>query len=235
MKTQVEKKLKNYSATQLVSKLEKGNMTDIEREVAIEILKKRGQDVSKWEITLEAQEPEVEKALVPVQEELKEEEQTPVSLPMEPTPAEQVLSELAREVDEFVDEIILQKRSGVYGEVMKALGGRPDSDLDEILEKATKEQLKDALSFRGLKKSEEPKKPQKAKVEKKESEDISTTDNDGIEVEFVTSSNSKKAPGQTLRGKVIKSFICPKVKKEFYRIKTKEGIFLKKASSCKKI
>ena len=56
-----------------------------------------------------------------------------------------------------------------------------------------------------------------------------------FKVEFETAKNSKKYPGQTLTGDVTKSFICPKTHKEFYRIKTDKGVFLKKAEACKKI
>lgn len=58
---------------------------------------------------------------------------------------------MADEVDEFVDSLIENNRNGVYNEVMKALGGKFDSDLDYLLDNATEEQLKEALNFKKIK------------------------------------------------------------------------------------
>jgi hypothetical protein len=210
----IEKSFKKYSAKQLISKLEKGNLSSVETEIAIKILKKRGQNTSKWETEAQNEEKSVE--TVDKSTSVKE------------------------DIDRFVDQLIEQKRTGVYTEVMKALGGKFDDDLDELLEKATQEQLKDAISFKGL---------DKAKiVEKKEVRDANTEDKPKVsrakrgsktkelfEVEFTTAKNSKKAPNKTLKGIVIKEFVCPKVDKEFYKIKTEFGVFTKKAISCKKI
>lgn len=65
------------------------------------------------------------------------------------------LEALKQRVDELVDKLIEEKRTGVYNQVMKALGGNFYSDLDELLENATEAQLNDALSFSKLNKPKE--------------------------------------------------------------------------------
>jgi len=80
--------------------------------------------------------------------------------------------ELSEKVDAFVDELIAQKRTGVYNEVMKALGGKFNSDLDDLLEQTSKAQMKDALAFQKITSTPEPKKDKEEsthKVAKKKS------------------------------------------------------------------
>lgn len=145
----IEKKLKKYSAVQLLTKLEKGNLPESEKEVAIEILEKRGQDVSKFKPV-----PIVEPEEVEVKVESKEVEKP-----------KKTKLDLVSEVDDFVDTLIEDHRDGVYNEVMKALGGKFDSDIDELFENATEEQLKEALSFKKIKAKKEE--PTQSKVQKK--------------------------------------------------------------------
>lgn len=212
MKTQIEKKLKKYSAKQLLVKIESSSISELEREVIIEILKSRGQDVSKWE--------------QPVEEDVIQDE-----VPLR--------ERLVKEIDEFVDSLIADKRTGVYTQVMKALGGKFDSDLDSLLDQATESQMKDALCFRGTKKPEETKTTEKTiKLTRKTTQpkkEATTEQNNSFEVLFTVAKNSKKAPGEELRGLVVKSFVCPRANKEFYKIKTDSGVFMKKAEACKKI
>ena len=62
---------------------------------------------------------------------------------------------LIEEADQFMDELITQKRTGVNLQVLESLGGQYGSDLDLLLENASIEQLNDALSFKGLKPKQE--------------------------------------------------------------------------------
>lgn len=176
MKTQelLEKKLKKYSVKQLTGKLEKGNVSEVEVEIIVDILKKRGQDVSKWEMV--SDDTNVEQ---PVIEEVTE---------------KGILSTLKEEVDQFVDLLIQDRREGVYNEVMKVLGGTFESDLDELLEEATESQLKEALSFKTIKSSKEVKevskpitteKVEKPKKEKAIKESKSSKSLNSSEVDFV--------------------------------------------------
>jgi len=219
MKTQIEKKLKKYSAKQLSAKLEKNSISKVEKEVIIEILKSRDQDVSKWEEVVEEK----------------------IEVSGKVVNSEDSLSGMKKEVDDFVDSLIEEKRTGVYNQVMKALGGNFYSDLDDLLEEATEQQLKEALSFKGIKKVSE----KKVLIDKEELEPVKKTKKktknstshileNSFEVEFKAASNSK-FPNELMRGFVIRQFECPKAKKLFYRIKNDRGVFLKKADSCVKI
>lgn len=222
----VEKKLKKYSAKQLLTKLEKGNLTKIEKEVAIEILNKRGQDVSMF----------IEQPVEKVEEE-------------QPTTEDQdfEIDNLKGEVDLFVDELITANRTGVYTEVMKALGGNYESDLEELLDVATIEQLKEALSFKKIKSSEDKKPtvektstPKPTTTIKKESKSVILEEaeenkglKNGVEVEFKAAGNSK-FPNEMITGKVDKVYKCHKANmKEYCKIVSEKGTFYKRTNSVK--
>lgn len=228
----IEKSLKKNSTQQLVSKLEKLNENSQEFEIILSIVEKRGQDVSKWR-------KEEQKEVVVYQ---SKEELTPEEAEIIDKHESKELSEkerLIEEVDKFMDELIAQKRTGVNLEVLKALGGQYGSDLDELLENASIEQLKDALSFKNLKQDKTEVKNEKKDVIKKVKENnkkqIESKNIESFNVEFTVALNSKKAPGEILTGKVVLDFICPIVKKQFFKIKTEKGLFIKKADACKKI
>ena len=142
----IEKSLKKNSTQQLISKLEKLNENSQEFEVIISILEKRGQDISKWK----KDEKQEEVVVYQSEEELTPEEQEIIE--KSENKEQSLRDKLIEEVDQFMDELIAQKRTGVNLEVLKALGGQYGSDLDELLENSSIEQLKDAL---GLKKTEE--------------------------------------------------------------------------------
>ena len=211
----VEKRFRKYSTKQLKSKLE-GAPSGTEKEVIEKILAER-EGVSSVEAEVEGEK---------------------VVITMLRDPQDDYLKSLRDMVDKFVDELIESKRSGVYFEVMKALGGRFDSDLDELLEAADESQLKDALSFKGCSKKEaEVKKEEPKRVKSAKAEPVkksNTIPSDSFEVSFKSAGNSK-FPNETMTGMVIKQFACPKTKKLFYKIKNDRGIFLKKADSCAKI
>ena len=223
----IEKKLKKYSAAQLISKLEKGNLPESEKEVAIEILEKRGQDVSKWRMA--SDDTNVEETVT--QEPVKKKE---ISLSRE---------ELIGKVDAFVDTLIEDHRDGVYTEVMKALGGKFDSDIDELFENATEEQLKEALSFKKIKaKKEEPtqskvqkkvegktEKVVKSKEEGKKEKKVSKIKKEkilqssevedlkvGVSVCFLNKENEK------IYGDIVKIFLSHKNNKEICKINIKD-------------
>lgn len=136
----LEKKLKKYSVKQLVEKLEKNKATEEETPIIVSILESRGQDVSKWKKEIVSQQ---------IQDSIDLESWSDDKSDPEIKLSER--AQLAQEVDEFVDVLISSHREGVYTEVMKALGGRYESDLDELLDIATVEQMKEALSFKGIK------------------------------------------------------------------------------------
>ena len=226
----IEKKFKKYSANQLLSKLEKGNVTSVEKEVVIEILEKRGQDVSKFK-----SEPKPEKVESKVE---KKEVEKPKKTKLD----------LVSEVDEFVDSLIEQKRTGVYIEVMKSLGGTFESDLDDLFEETTIEQLKEALSFKNIKSKKsdtsevksvkkivEPKKKvQKEEGNKKllESKTIEKfSDSDDFSV---GSKVSFEINGKSKIGTIARIFIHHKTNKEQCRIKGDDKkVYFKTVKSIK--
>ena len=138
----VEKRLKKSSSIQLVEKLTKNKFSQSEVVAAVNLLESRGQDVSAWKQLEEVVEPEAKE---PTKEELK-------------ASAEEARLELVKSVDLFIDKLIEDKRSGVYTEAMKSLGGAFESDLDDLLDNATIEQLKDTLKLGKIKKPELEKK-----------------------------------------------------------------------------
>ena len=229
----IEKSLKKNSTQQLISKLEKLNESSQEFEVIISIIEKRGQDVSKWK----KDEKQEEVVVYQSEEELTHEEQEIIE--KSENKEQSLRDKLIEEVDQFMDELITEKRTGVNLEVLKALGGQYGSDLDVLLENASIEQLKDALSFKNLKQDKTEVKNEKKDVIKKVKENnkkqIESKNIESFNVEFTVALNSKKAPGEILTGKVVLDFICPIVKKQFFKIKTEKGLFIKKADACKKI
>jgi len=225
MKTQIEKKLKKYSAKQLSAKLEKNSISKVEKEVIIEILKSRDQDVSKWEEVVEEK----------------------IEVSGKVVNSEDSLSGMKKEVDDFVDSLIEEKRTGVYNQVMKALGGNFYSDLDDLLEEATEQQLKEALSFKGIKKVSE--KIEKSKITPKEkSADDKKSKSKSIfleeseetkglksnsNVEFKAAANSKYS-NQFIKGVVVSVYKCHNANfKEYCKISTEHGIFYKRSKSVK--
>ena len=132
-----------------------------------------------------------------------------------------------------MDELIAQKRTGVNLEVLKALGGQYGSDLDVLMENASIEKLKDALSFKNLKPKQEVNKKTLSAI--KESNSKKNIKSDLMKVEFTSALNSKKAPGEILVGEVILDFVCKKTNNRFFKIKTDKGVFFKKADVCKAI
>ena len=220
MKTQIEKKLKKYSAKQLSAKLEKNSISEVEKEVIIEILKSRGQDVSKWE-EVDTNEKEVN--------------------------SEDLLDSMKKEVDEFVDSLIEEKRTGVYNQVMKSLGGNFDSDLDDLLEEVTEQQLKEALSFKGIKKVSEKIEKSKTTPKEKSADDKKSKsksifleeseETKGLKsnsnVEFKAAANSKYS-NQFIKGVVVSVYKCHNANfKEYCKISTEHGIFYKRSKSVK--
>lgn len=155
----LEKTLKKCSTQQLVQKLEKFKIDSDEYNICVQLLAKRGWDVSKY-VTVEEQEiPTVEVS------------QTP------PT-----LDELKEQVDQFVDELIVAKQTGTYTEVMKALGGGYESDLSDLFEVATTEQLLTALELKNIPtqvKKETPSKTKKEKVQKEKSTTVKDAPKEG--------------------------------------------------------
>lgn len=222
----IEKSLKKNSTQQLVSKIDKLNSSSVEFEVIISILEKRNFDVSKWKV--ETSVDQVSESIKDEIHEIIKEE----SIDLTPT----LRDKLIEDVDHLVDELIASKRTGVYTEVMKALGGQYDSDIDELFEKATEEQLRDALVFQNMKQNAEQNKKTIKKVNeviKNDKIKKSEKQVDRVSAEFTVALNSKKAPGETLTGVVISDFVCHKAKKRFFKIKTDKGVFLKKADLCK--
>lgn len=231
----VEGKLKKLSATQLLAKLEKGGLTDLQKEICIEILNKRGRDTSKFTST---QEPEVAVEPVTPKVEVKE------SAGVDP------LKTLKDEVDSFVESLILEKRIGLFAQVMKALGGGNNSNMEDLFEVVTEEQLKEALSFNKIKKpiieakagkpekgaktgSDKPKsdKPEKSKgktktsgiiTESKEMEGLKK----GVKVSFTL---SKKRGGAEATGVMVRVHL--RGDKEFILIKLDDKTIVSKRPS----
>jgi len=224
MKTQIEKKLKKYSAKQLSAKLEKNSISEVEKEVIIENLKSRGQDVSKWEEVVEKDDPNEKEVN-----------------------SEDLLDSMKKEVDEFVDSLIEEKRTGVYNQVMKSLGGNFDSDLDDLLEEVTEQQLKEALSFKGIKKVSEKIEKSKTTPKEKSADDKKSKsksifleeseETKGLKsnsnVEFKAAANSKYS-NQFIKGVVVSVYKCHNANfKEYCKISTEHGIFYKRSKSVK--
>lgn len=198
----IEKTLKKNSTQQLFSKLGKLNQSSQEYEVILTILKARGQDVSNWENS-KSEESEVvyEDTEGMAEEDLKVVEQVEEKEPS-------LRDKLIEEVDQFMDELIAQKRTGVNLQVLKSLGGQYGSDLDVLLENASIEQLNDALSFKNKKEEKiveiERKKKntnnKKSFIKSKEIEKFES----GIIVSFVD--KDKKY----IKGKIVKFFLSHK-------------------------
>jgi len=242
----IEKSLKKNSTQQLVSKIEKLNSSSVEFEVIVSILEKRNFDVSKWK---------VETSIDQVSESIKDEIHEIIkkeSIDLTPT----LRDKLIEDVDHLVDELIASKRTVVYTEVMKALGGQYDSDIDELFEKATEEQLREALTFKNFKKEiskvdsliakgkelkiKEPKietpKPSVNKTKKsiilEESEEIKGLKVDS-KVEFKAAPTSKLS-NKVLNGVVISVYKCHKSNfKEYCKISFDGNIFYKRSNSLK--
>lgn len=146
----IEKAFKKCSTQQLFAKLAKLNQNSQEYGIIISLLEGRGQNVSNWK---------------------NEEQDAPVSETAQESTTP-TLDELKERVDQFVDELIVAKRTGVYTEVMKTLGGDYESDLDDLFEVATMEQLQAALEFKNIPeqvKEETVPKVKKEKVQKEKS------------------------------------------------------------------
>jgi hypothetical protein len=172
----LEKKLKGYSVAQLKSKLQRG-CPELDKEICISILKKRGEDTSKWEVSNE-------KLGIFINE----------------------VADLTPEEVEIIEEVEIAEKSSEDFEKQKH-----SSKLKQILKSDKK--LNTLL---------------KISVEKPNIA-IDT------QVEFISSRNSKIAPKQLLKGCVKSIFICFKTHREFARIQTDKGMFLKSIKACEKI
>lgn len=202
----LEIKLKKYSVKQLIEKLEKGSK-DEEKSIIISILEKRGQDVSKY------------KTLVEEIQETYDSSEEIVEKIVEPTKGE-----LKEKVDEFVDKLIERHDNANYSKVMSILGGEFDSDLDDLFETATVDQLKEALKLDILTEGgETPKKPaenkskpinKSDKISKssvlKEIEEETQKFKDGEEVEFLNKGVYQKG--------VVKKFTFDKTDRCYYYV-----------------
>jgi hypothetical protein len=229
----LEIKLKKFSVNQIISKLQRG-CPEVEKEICISILKKRGQDVSKFK-PVSVVEPET------VKNEVVEKVEEPLN---------STRQQLIEEVDEFVDTLIEDHRDGVYTEVIKTLGGTFESDLDELFENATEAQLKEALSFKNIKSKKsdtseiksvkkvvEPKK----KVQKEEGNEkllkSETIDKFSDFDDFsVDSKISFEVNGESKNGIITRIFIHHKTNKEQCRIKGDDNkIYFKTVKNIKLI
>lgn len=116
--------------------------------------------------------------------------------------------DLVNEVDEFVDALIEERRDGVYTEVMKVLGGNFDSDIDDLFESATEEQLKEALTFKKIKaKKEESTKSKTKKSDSKETTSIQSKER-----------QSKDAPRKGSKSEEILKFLQENPEMSVYKI-----------------
>lgn len=246
------KKFKKFGTLELMKKVEK--LSGDDKLACIEVLKQRNQDVSKWEnkvgatesfteeFTLESTEEKVQEDFVGADTASGDDQSGSIKVKTN-------RDNLIEEVDKFIDELIASKRTGVYMQVMKSLGGHYNSDVEELFKNATEEQLKDALTFRGVKqeekvadkkvekktpdtKKEKPEpKEKKVKSEKqfnsKEIENLCI----GTLVEFKSSARSK-VPNEILKGVVVK-FDYDKVDTEFVQVKSGDNFFWKTSKSVK--
>lgn len=226
----IEKSLKKNSTQQLISKLEKLNENSQEFEVIISILEKRGQDVSKWK----KDEKQEEVVVYQSEEELTQEERE--ILEKIEDKEQSLRDRLIEEVDQFMDELIAGKRTGVNLEVLKALGGQYGSDLDELLENASIERLKDALSFKNLKQKAEKVKKEKngvIKIKQKIKEVKNIDYPDGFykdcQISFIYEKTKEKKEGI-----IVKIFFYKKTNKNCFIVKDNNGhIYYKSLNSVK--
>lgn len=154
----LERSLKKCSTQQLIQKLEKFNPKSEEYDICMQLLERRGQDVSKWKIDTVSEEIKT-----PIHETIQQEANPPT------------LGELKEQVDQFVDELIVAKRTSEYTEVMKALGGDYESDLDDLFGVVTMEQLLAALELKNTPSPLEKETSSKVKKEKVQKEKSTKT------------------------------------------------------------
>ena len=151
-----------------------------------------------------------------------------------------------------MDELIAQKKTGVNLEVLKALGGQYGSDLDVLMENASIEQLKDALSFKGVQSKKEMIKSTSSIIENKElkkeksgsivksGKSIILEESEEIKglkvnsnVEFKAAPTSKLS-NQILKGVILSVYKCHKSNfKEYCKISFDGIIFYKRSNSLK--
>jgi len=228
------KKLKKSTTEQLVKKADKASGEELA--AIVEVLKGRGQDVTKWETT-----------------------DAGTAVPEAPAAADadKIREEFLAELDEFVEKVINESRTGIYNEIMKALGGSFDSDIEELYASASLAQIKDALAYKNIlkptekaktaapkapaapKKATAPKAPVAKKVTSEEGgeeggKNITIpkfSDSDefelGCKIEFNVS-------GETLTGEIKRFYICHLTKKERCRIKGDNGkVYFKTSKDIK--
>lgn len=207
----IEKSLKKNSTQQLFSKLGKLNQNSQDYEVIVSILEKRGQDVSNWknESNIDLILDTVDESWADDGSDSKESDVIPEPINLTPT----LRDKLIEEVDQFVDELIKSKRTGVYTEVMRALGGQYDSDIDELFETVSEEQLKDALSFKNLKQDKTEVKNEKKDVIKKVKENNKKSFTKSKEIEILESGISVSfidRDKNSVNAKIVKFFLSHK-------------------------
>lgn len=113
-------KVKKYTTPQLLAKVEKA--TGEEKDIMIQVLKDRNQDVSKW---------------------LPTETASAVESEMSP---EEKIEELRQSIDDHLDALVQANNSVEYSKIVIALGGDEDSDIVELLQNASVDSLNAAAA-----------------------------------------------------------------------------------------
>lgn len=237
------KKYKKFGTAQIIAQL--GMLKDEERRNAcIEVLKSRGKDVSQFENASknidemeEVEEETVEQLPVEPEQSPEPEESLPTEEPKKPMDGgsknAMERAKLEDQVEEFIEKLVADNRHGVYGEVIKVLGGNEDSEIVDLITNATGAQLKEVLSFKGMDVVVPKKKDKKPKEEKivvpKPSSGISISEENPAVKIGITVSFDKD--GSKFVGKVGSIFHSHKNGKEICRV-DHEGV--DKASTFKR-
>lgn len=255
--------LKKQTTVALFVKIEKTKSSE-ERAEIVAILKERGQDVSKWETVETVETVATETVAEEVAETVADagtDAVTETVTDAEISGDDEATVALRKDVDSLIEIVIEEKRIGVYQEIMKALGGKFDSDFEELLAAATVEQLKEAASFRTLaetKKGDEPKakkekvvkekkekapkaekapKPKKEKAPKAEGEEggVNITIEKFADADFALEGTvTFSAGGAEVTGTIKRFYICHVSGKEKARIKGADGkIYFKTSKDLK--
>lgn len=167
------KQLKKYGTNQLVLKIRKGEFTEEEKEIAIELLKERKFDLSTLEEdSLKEEETKVEQKSVKTPKSEKKKPEAPVK-EVSTVPQVKPGSTVPQEVIDFIDKALEEDNTDLCSRIGVILG-----EIDDY-ENLSEEQVKLLLELRDNPNQEKPKKEKKEKKEKvkKESEPLTDEQN----------------------------------------------------------
>ena len=141
----LEKKLKGYSVAQLLAKLQRGCI-ETEKEICVTVLKKRGQDVSKWETVEEKEQVFVNEDVELTEEEIEIVEKAEIAFEKE-KPSLSKLKDILKDEKKTVvkerkakDKKVSDEKTGSHTESVEMEGLKVDSEVkcEGLIGKVTK-------------------------------------------------------------------------------------------------